>query len=422
MSNRAIQWVIVFGVLAILGILAGQAFLFYKAFDLRERQTVQSLRISLQSVAEGISQFNKSTLPDNIIHQYSPDYYIVDINNHIDPWVLEHYLRTELARRHLEVDFEYAIYDCNDDRMVYGNYVSLDQKEEAKSKLDYWPKYEEGLYYFGVHFPGVRSYILSDMGLWYFFTAILALVILFFGYTMVIILKQKRLSEVQRDFINNMSHEFRTPLTSIGLASDVLREEGKGGDAARFTRYAEILREQIAVLQKKVDKILQQAETEHRFFKLNKENISLTTVIEEVIDEFKPAAEHRNGRIEFEDRAGNPEILADRYHLSGILINLVDNSLKYTDKPPAIKIILAQNSGKLVLRMEDTGMGIEKKYIRKLFMPFFRVPSGNVHNVKGTGLGLSYVKRICDLHGWKIRIESEPGKGTVVVLILAKKG
>ncbi len=422
MSNRAIQWVIIFGVLAILGILAGQAFLFYKAFDLRERQTVQSLRISLQSVAEGISQFNKSTLPDNIIHQYSPDYYIVDINNHIDPWVLEHYLRTELARRHLEVDFEYAIYDCNDDRMVYGNYVSLDQKEEVKSKLDYWPKYEEGLYYFGVHFPGVRSYILSDMGLWYFFTAILALVILFFGYTMVIILKQKRLSEVQRDFINNMSHEFRTPLTSIGLASDVLREEGKGGDAVRFTRYAEILKDQIAVLQKKVDKILQQAETEHRFFKLNKEKLLIKKVIEEVIDEFKPAAEHRNGRIEFEDRAGNPEILADRYHLSGILINLVDNSLKYTEKPPSIKIILAENNGKLVLRMEDTGMGIDKKYIRKLFMPFFRVPSGNVHNVKGTGLGLSYVKRICDLHGWKIRIESEPGKGTVVVLIMPKKG
>ncbi len=421
MSNRAIQWVIVFGVLAILGILAGQAFLFYKAFDLRERQTVQSLRISLQSVAEGISQFNKSTLPDNIIHQYSPDYYIVDINNHIDPWVLEHYLRTELARRHLDVDFEYAIYDCNDDRMVYGNYVSLDQKEEVKSKLDYWPKYEEGLYYFGVHFPGVRSYILGDMGLWYFFTAILALVILFFGYTMVIILKQKRLSEVQRDFINNMSHEFRTPLTSIGLASDVLREEGKGGDAARFTRYADILKDQIALLQKKVDKILQQAETEHRFFKLNKEIISLKKVIVEVMDEFKPAAEHRNGRIEFDDLSGNSEILADRYHLSGILINLVDNSLKYTDKPPAIKIILADNGGKLVLRMEDTGMGIEKKYIRKLFMPFFRVPSGNVHNVKGTGLGLSYVKRICDLHGWKIRIESEPGKGTVVVLIIPKK-
>jgi two-component system phosphate regulon sensor histidine kinase PhoR len=128
----------------------------------------------LQTVAESISQFNKSTLPDNILHQYSPDYYIVDINNHIDPWILEHYLRTELIRRHLNVDFEYAIYDCDDDRMVYGNYVSLNAKEEGKNKLDYWPKYEKGLYYFGVHFPGIRNYILGEMGLWYFFTAILS--------------------------------------------------------------------------------------------------------------------------------------------------------------------------------------------------------------------------------------------------------
>ena len=146
MSNRSIQWVIGFGVLAIMAILAGQAYFFYKAFDLRERQTVQSFKISLQSVAENISHYNQSTLPDNVIHQFSPDYFIVDINNHIDPWILEHYLRTELSRRHLNIDFEYAIYDCDDDRMVYGNYVSLDEKENVKNKLDYWPKYAEGLY------------------------------------------------------------------------------------------------------------------------------------------------------------------------------------------------------------------------------------------------------------------------------------
>ncbi|HPI85050.1 MAG TPA: hypothetical protein PLR01_01655, partial [Bacteroidales bacterium] len=199
MTNRSVQWVIGLGILAILAILAGQAYFFYQDFNLRERQTVQSFRISLQSVAESISQFNKSTLPDNIIHQYSPDYFIVDINNRIDPWVLEHYLRTELMRRHLDVDFEYAIYDCDDDRMVYGNYVSLDQTEEVKNKLEYWPKYEEGLYYFGVHFPGMRNYLLGEMGLWYFFTGILVMVILFFGYSMMIILRQKKLSEIQRD-------------------------------------------------------------------------------------------------------------------------------------------------------------------------------------------------------------------------------
>jgi two-component system, OmpR family, phosphate regulon sensor histidine kinase PhoR len=419
-SNRSIQWVIGFGVLAIMAILTGQAYFFYKAFDLRERQTVQSFKISLQSVAENISHYNNSTLPDNIIHQFSPDYYIVDINNHIDPWILEHYLRTELTRRHLNIDFEYAIYDCDDDRMVYGNYVSLDAKEEVKNKLDYWPKYEEGLYYFGVHFPGIRSYILSEMGIWYFFTAILFIVIIFFGYSMMIILRQKRLSEVQRDFINNMSHEIRTPLTSIGLASDVLEEEGPGGDPGRFLKYSSILKEQTLLLQKKVDKILQQAETEHKYFKLNKERVFLKELIEETADEFRPATEHKNGRVKIDNRAGNPIVLADRYHLSGILINLIDNALKYTDKPPLITISIMEKIDKILLKVQDTGTGIEKKFIRKVFMPFFRVPSGNIHNVKGSGLGLSYVKQICDLHGWRIRIESEPGKGTVIIITIPK--
>jgi two-component system, OmpR family, phosphate regulon sensor histidine kinase PhoR len=304
--------------------------------------------------------------------------------------------------------------------MVYGNYVSLDAKEEGKNKLDYWPKYEEGLYYFGVHFPGIRSYILSEMGLWYFFTAILVIVIFFFGYSMMIILRQKRLSEVQRDFINNMSHEIRTPLTSIGLASDVLGEEGPGGDRQRFLKYSSILKEQTLILQKKVDKILQQAETEHKFFKLNKERLILKDLIEETADEFRPAVEHKKGRVVIDNPAGNPVILADRYHLSGILINLIDNALKYTDKPPLVTISILEKKGKLFLMMQDTGTGIEKKYIRKVFLPFFRVPSGNIHNVKGSGLGLSYVKKICDLHGWRIRIESEPGNGTTITMIIPK--
>jgi two-component system phosphate regulon sensor histidine kinase PhoR len=334
--------------------------------------------------------------------------------------VLEHYLRTELTRRHLDVDFEYAIYNCDDDRMVYGNYVSLAQKEEAKNKLDYWPKYEEGLYYFGVHFPGMRRYILNDMDIWYFFTAILAVVILFFGYTMMIILQQKRLSEVQRDFINNMSHEFRTPLTSIGLASDVLQEEGCGGDQGRFKKYSIILKDQIGILQKKVDKILQQAETEHKFFRLNKEKIDLNVLVGEISEEFKAAIEHKKGTLQFESGLESPVILADHYHLSGILINLIDNSLKYTDTPPYVQISLHEIAGKFILKVEDRGAGIEKRYLRKVFMPFFRVPSGNIHNVKGTGLGLSYVKKICDLHHWKIRIDSELGKGTSIILTIPK--
>jgi two-component system, OmpR family, phosphate regulon sensor histidine kinase PhoR len=125
--------------------------------------------------------------------------------------------------------------------------------------------------------------------------------------------------------------------------------------------------------------------------------------------------------VEIDNHAGDPVILADRYHLSGILINLIDNALKYTEKAPLVNIIVTEKQGKILLKVEDNGTGIEKKYIGKIFMPFFRVPSGNIHNVKGSGLGLSYVKKICDLHGWKIRIESEPGKGTGITMIIPKE-
>jgi two-component system phosphate regulon sensor histidine kinase PhoR len=420
MSNRSIRWVIGFGVIAILAILAGQAYFFYQAFDLKKRQTEQSLKICLQSVAESICEYNQTTLPDNIIHQYTPDYFIVDINNHIDPWILEHYLRSELNRSHIRIDFEYAIYDCNDDKMMYGNYVMLDETQEKKEKLKYWPKYEEGIYYFGVHFPGMQSHLLGQMGLWYFFSGILVIVILFFGYSMMIILHQKRLSEVQRDFINNMSHEFRTPLTSISLASDVISEDGITGDPDRFRKYSEILKDQTSLLQKKVDRILQHAETEQKFFRLNKEIIPLIPLLSEISDEFRTRAEHINGSVNIEIQAQEPELLADRYHLTGVLINLLDNSLKYSVDAPIVFVRLTGLPDKLKLCIEDNGAGIDKKHIKRIFMPFYRVPSGNVHNVKGSGLGLSYVKRICDLHKWKLSIESEPGKGTKICIIMPK--
>jgi two-component system phosphate regulon sensor histidine kinase PhoR len=420
MSNRSIRWVIGFGVLAIVAILTTQAYFFYQAFNLKERQTVQSLRISLQAVAENISRYNESTLPDNIIHEYSPEYFIVDINNHIDSRILEHYLRSELIRRHLSIDFEYAIYDCDDDQMVYGNYVSLDERQEQPSKLQNWPKYTEGLYYFGVHFPGMKSYVLGEMELWYFFTAILVVVIIFFGYSMMIILQQKRLSEVQRDFINNMSHEFRTPLTSISLAADVLEEEANGGDPERFGKYAAILKDQALLMQNKIEKVLQQAETEQRLFILNKEPLHLNDFLADLTGKFRSRVEHDKGRISLETGPGNPQILADRTHFSGVLANLLDNAMKYTLDPPEIKIAASVTGRNVFLSLKDNGMGIDRKHIRRVFMPFFRVQGGNIHNVKGSGLGLSYVKKICDLHGWKVRLESESGKGTTVTIIIPK--
>ena len=192
--------------------------------------------------------------------------------------------------------------------------------------------------------------------------------------------------------------------------------------APRLPRPQAILKEQISVLQGKVDRILQHAETEHRFFKLSKEIIDLSALLEETTGEFRHVASHKNGRLDIVNHTGNPVILADKYHLNGILINLLDNALKYNDKEPVVTVFLEEKAGKIHLTVTDNGIGMDKKYISKIFMPFFRVPSGNIHNVKGSGLGLSYVKKVCDLHRWKIRISSEPGTGTKILIIIPKAG
>jgi two-component system phosphate regulon sensor histidine kinase PhoR len=121
-----------------------------------------------------------------------------------------------------------------------------------------------------------------------------------------------------------------------------------------------------------------------------------------------------------QNHAGDPHIIADRHHLNGVIINLIDNSLKYNSQPPLVNISITEISGKIHVTVKDNGDGMEKKYLKRIFMPFFRIPSGNVHNVKGSGLGLSYVKKICDLHHWKIKISSEPGFGSAITIIILK--
>jgi len=239
---------------------------------------------------------------------------------------------------------------------------------------------------------------------------------------MMIILQQKRLSEVQRDFINNMSHEFRTPLTSISLAADVLEEESgeHGGDRQRLRKYVAILKDQTHLMNNKIEKVLQQAETEQILFRINKEKIDLRLFLSDIKDQFISRVEHENGTISLDCQAEKPFVMADATHFAGVMINLLDNAIKYKANSPEIRISVADADKKVQLTVADNGLGIDKKHLRRIFMPFYRVPSGNVHNVKGSGLGLSYVKKICDMHGWKIRVESQPGAGTKVIMTIPK--
>ncbi len=418
MKRNAIRLTIILGIISITGIIVIQVYLLQKNFSIRERQLNQSIQIALRNVAEILSEYNNTTLPyENVVYQYSSNYYLVNVNDIIDAELLEHYLKKELKRINLNLDFEYGIYDCHTDRMVYGSYVQLTDKPVRKSNKPL-PKYDEYIYYFGVYFPGRQKYILSDFVIWYILMAILLVVILFFGYSQFIIMRQKQLSEIQKDFIDNLTHEFKTPITSLKLSAEVLSDKDVIKEPARISKYVGIINEQSQKLLEQVDNILQMTNADIRKFSLKKQKINLHEFIKRITDSFDLRLKNIKGQIHLNLNARNPLIVADENRLTSLLYNLIDNSLKYTLKEPQIIISTITVNNKIELCISDNGPGISKEYHKKIFKKFYRIPTGNIYNVKGFGLGLSYVKKIVSVHKWKIKVESRPGEGSKFKVIM----
>lgn len=419
MKRNTIRLTIILGIISIIGIIIIQIYLLQKNFNLKERQLNQSIQIALRNVAEILSEYNNSILPyENVVYQYSSNYYLVNVNDIIDAELLEYYLIKELKKINLNLNFEYGIYDCYTDNMVYGNYIQLSDnpgKQERKKNL---PKYDEYIYYFGVFFPGLQKFFISDSGIWYILTGILLIVIIFFGYTQFVIMKQKQLSEIQKDFIDNLTHEFKTPISSLKLSAEVLSDKDIIKEPSRIDKYANIINEQSQKLLDQVDNILQMtnADTKKQFLKRQK--INLHDLITRTIVSFNIRLKNKKGQIHLELNAVNPSISVDENHLTNVLFNLIDNSLKYNSRNPEITIITNTAKNKLILQVVDNGIGIPKEYYKKIFRKFYRIPTGNIYNVEGFGLGLSYVRRIISAHGWNIKVQSKEGEGSRFIIYI----
>jgi two-component system, OmpR family, phosphate regulon sensor histidine kinase PhoR len=253
MNRTAIRIVLVLGILAITGIISVQFYFVRQAMDQEARQINQTITIALATVAEDLARYNDAELPrQNPVFHHSRDYYIVNVNTHIEPAILEQFLITEFKVRRLTLDFEYGIYDCQTDKMVYGRLVPFGEKPRIKPMEESFPKSTDYLYYFGIHFAGRNQLVLDSMGIWYFFSFILLLVVIFFAYTQMIILRQRRYAEVQRDFINTMTHEFKTPLASLSMSADVIQRPDILKEPERLHRYGDIIRNQVNHLLKQV--------------------------------------------------------------------------------------------------------------------------------------------------------------------------
>jgi two-component system, OmpR family, phosphate regulon sensor histidine kinase PhoR len=420
MNNKFIRFLLIAGSIVILINFSIQIYLLRLAYDEQEKKFSQSVHIALLEVVSKIYNGSLNRMPqNNPIKKVSGDYYVVEINDHINASVLEYYLKSIFGQYGIITDFEYGIYNCYNDEMVYGNYVSMESDAKSVETENYLPKYPDLVYYFGIRFPKHRNFVIGTLYIWLILSSISLIILIFFLYAMIIVLRQKRFSEMQRDFINNMTHEFKTPITASKIAVETIELQPVIKENPSINKYCQIIDIQLDHLNNQIEKILQVSIAEKNTFPIDIKALDIISLIHKVVSVFK--SHERNPVIEISTPSSELIVKADEIHLTNILYSLIDNAIKYSNHQPFINIEIHCKDKRIVLSIKDKGIGIDKKFQKKVFQKFYRVPSENLYRTKGFGIGLFYVKKICDKHGWKLLLDSIPGEGTIISIIFQKR-
>jgi two-component system phosphate regulon sensor histidine kinase PhoR len=267
--------------------------------------------------------------------------------------------------------------------------------------------------------PDIRSLVLSSLRWPIIISILFTLIILAAFYiTVRTMVRQKKLVEIKNDFINNMTHEFKTPLATISLAVDALRNEKVMADPVRMQYFNAIIKEENQRMNRQVETILRASQLEKEDFDVQFKTVQVHPVIQRVVDTFALQLQARSGQLKLQLNATNDRMAADESHLTNMISNLIDNALKYAreDVPPVVEIQTRNEAGRLVIEIADNGIGMSKDTLKRIYEKFYRAHTGNLHNVKGFGLGLSYVKTLVDTHRGTIDAESAVGKGSTFIL------
>ena len=444
MIRRNINAVVVLGIISLASILVVQMVWMRKTIAIQQtsiaiqekedslnlKQFSEQAHIALRNVLEEIST-SKSDSSDlyGAVKQIRTNYFVVDINEELHPFYLETLLKRHFYEQSINQNFQYGIYDCFSDSIVFGNLIKYTKATGYSPASDTiagitsakLPWKTDG-HYFTVIFPDVLARTIEEptelISPWIYVTIIVVLVMIFFGYTITVILRQKRLSEVKTDFINNMTHELKTPISTIGLSSEMLMRSDFSKEPEKLKRYASIIYKENKRLENQVERVLNVAKLDKEELTLKKEQVDAHELLLEVKENFDINQLEQGGSIQLELQATTPTIQADPVHITNVIYNLLDNAVKYCDKKPQISVKTSNDKKGLHMEITDNGIGIKREDLKMIFDKFYRVPTGNLHNVKGFGLGLYYVKLIIDAHGGKIDVKSKPGEGTEFTVFL----
>ena len=418
MKTKNLNIIIVLGLVATVGILIAQLLWTKEAFNLEEKKFSQRVHIALLEVVKKLYEGTNSELPaQNPIKKIANDYYIANVENDFEPEVLEHYLKTEFAKLNITTDFEYAMYNCQSDEMVYGNYISMSNNSEEKRSV-YFPKHKNLVYYFAIRFPNETSFLFNSLRFWFFLSFALILVLIIYVYSIYTIIQQKKYSELQRDFINNMTHEFKTPLSSILLASNYLSSQENIKSDKKQEKYTQIIINQTKKLNNHIEKILHVAKSDSQPLSLELKSVDVIDTLNDVSENMQ--LKHEDLQVIF-DQNTVCFIDADAFHFNNLVYNLFDNSIKYCNESPKIDVVITKTQDKTILEFKDNGIGVATKNLNLIFDRFFRITNSKSNEVNGFGLGLYYVKKICDQHHWKIFSKNNTPNGLIINIEIPNK-
>lgn len=352
---------------------------------------------------------------NNIIDVYASR---IPIHSRVSNRELNLNLSNEFSDRGLNTRFKYGVYNNNLATKLKSGYFRLnaDKTYVVPLFVDSNGRSEYQLY---VSFPDKKQYLIASLGKILGLSALFTLVIIIvFISSLYQMIKQKQISEIKTDFINNMTHEFKTPIATISLALDAITNPKVINDSEKVLRYCKMIKDENKRMHAQVENVLRISQLEKNQLDVIKEKQNLHDLIEEAVNHVHLLVESRSGYIKMHLEASLTTILANEFHMNNVIVNMIENAIKYSPESPKIDISTENTAKYIVLRIKDQGMGMTKNVQKNIFNKFYREEKGNVHNVKGHGLGLAYVKKIVEHHQGDIHVESEKGKGSTFILKL----
>lgn len=398
----------------------------------------QKIRLALDSVVNGVKKDTiglKNNLKHHKVHSLSSmaDYEYsfyqslireyttgLNIEHRVNKHQINHFLKKELDKKDINIDYEFAILNNGLTSSVKTAKFKLDRSKSTVFKASLFENAIRGNNFeLVVDFTGKQSFVLESIGLMIILSVILSLIILStFFYSYRLLKTQRNVSEIKTDFINNMTHELKTPIATINLALDFIRNPKVINDPSMRSTYLDMIDQENKRIHAQVENVLRISKFENREMDMPKRRENLHDLVNSAIAEIQDQIQEYQGELTVNLEASKSYVLANDKYFKVAIINIIDNSLKYSKKAPKINIISENVKNCIILRIKDNGVGIYKKDRKNIFENFFRESTGNLHNVKGYGLGLAYVKQILDDHHGEVIIESEKGKGTEVIIKL----